>query len=63
VHPTNPDALFVATTFGLLRSQDAGATWTAMTTGLPALSTSVLACTDVLYDPTNPDEVRRALGA
>ena len=53
VHPTNPDVLMGATTFGLFRSQDGGTTWTAMTSGLPAISITVLACTDVVYDPTN----------
>jgi photosystem II stability/assembly factor-like uncharacterized protein len=53
VHPTNPDVLFGATTYGLMRSQDGGATWTAITSGLPALSTSVISCTDVAYDPGN----------
>ena len=53
VHPTDPDVLFGATTYGLMRSQDGGTTWTAITSGLPALSTSVIWCTDVVYDPTN----------
>jgi photosystem II stability/assembly factor-like uncharacterized protein len=59
VHPTDPDVLFgaigggLATSGGLMRSQDGGATWTAITSGLPALSTSVISCTDVAYDPTN----------
>lgn len=53
VHPTNSDVLFGATTNGLMRSQDGGATWTAITSGLPALSDSVISCTDVAYDPAN----------
>jgi photosystem II stability/assembly factor-like uncharacterized protein len=53
VHPTDPDVLFGATSFGLMRSQDGGATWTAITSGLPPLSTTVISCTDVTYDPTN----------
>jgi hypothetical protein len=61
VHPTDPDVLFgaigggLATSGSLMRSQDGGATWTAITSGLPALSTSVISCTDVAYDPTNAD--------
>jgi hypothetical protein len=55
VHPTDPDVLFGATSVGLMRSQDGGATWTAITSGLPPLSTSVISCTDVAYDPTNED--------
>jgi photosystem II stability/assembly factor-like uncharacterized protein len=53
VHPTNSDVLFGATTKGLMRSQDGGATWTAITSGLPALSASVISCTDIVYDPIN----------
>ena len=55
VHATDPDVLFGATSVGLMRSQDGGATWTAITSGLPPLSPSVISCTDVAYDPTNPD--------
>src|SRR6185369_1831026 len=53
VHPTDPDVLFGATSRGLMRSQDGGGTWTAITSGLPALSTSVISCTDVAYNPSN----------
>jgi len=54
VHPTNPDTLMAATTFGLLRSTNGGMTWTIMLgLPLPPLSTTVLACTDVVYDPSD----------
>ena len=53
VHPMDHDVLFAATTNGLMRSQDGGATWMPMTSGLPPLSTTVIACTDVAYDPGN----------
>ena len=53
VHPTNHDVLFAATTHGLVRSQDGGTTWMPMTSGLPPLSTTVIACTDVAYHPGN----------
>ena len=53
VHPTNKDTLMAATTFGLFRSTDGGVNWSLMTSGLPALSTSILACCDVLYDPSD----------
>jgi hypothetical protein len=59
VHPTDPDVLFGAigapspATNGLMRSQDSGATWVPMTSGLPPLSATVVACTDVAYDPGN----------
>jgi photosystem II stability/assembly factor-like uncharacterized protein len=53
VHPTDHDVLFSATTNGLMRSQDGGTTWMPMTSGLPPLSTTVIACTDVAYDPGN----------
>jgi photosystem II stability/assembly factor-like uncharacterized protein len=55
VHPTNPDVLLGATSCGLMRSQDGGATWIAITSGLPPLSTSVVSCTDVAYNPSNVD--------
>jgi photosystem II stability/assembly factor-like uncharacterized protein len=55
VHPTDPDVLFGATSLGLMRSQDGGTTWRAITSGLPRLSTRVVSCTDVAYDPTNAD--------
>jgi photosystem II stability/assembly factor-like uncharacterized protein len=54
VHPTDPDTVLAATTFGLHRSTDGGTTWTQLTSGLPAISTSVLACTEVLFDPSDP---------
>ena len=57
VHPTDPDMLMAATTFGLMRSADGGNTWTRMTSGLPTLSTSVLACCDVAYDPSDGNRV------
>ena len=56
VHPTNPDVAFAATTAGLFRTTD-GSTWTQLTNGLPAISGTVLACTDVVIDPTTPDTV------
>ena len=37
----------------LMCSQDGGGTWTAITSGLPTLSTSVVSCTDVAYNPSN----------
>ena len=55
VHPTDPDVLFGATSVGLMRSQDGGTTWMAITSGLPPLSSGVVSCTDVVYDPTDAD--------
>jgi photosystem II stability/assembly factor-like uncharacterized protein len=42
VHPTNPNELFVGTTFGVYHSTDTGATWTAASVGIANLSISAL---------------------
>jgi photosystem II stability/assembly factor-like uncharacterized protein len=50
IHPTNPDIAFAATSIGLCRTTD-GTTWATVTGGgLPAMSSTVIACTDVLID-------------
>jgi photosystem II stability/assembly factor-like uncharacterized protein len=56
VHPTNPLVAFAATSRGLYRTLDGGTTWSQLA-GLPAISGSVIACTDVAMDPTNGDRV------
>lgn len=51
VHRTNSNIAFAATSGGLSRTSNGGTTWTAVTGGgLPAISASVIACTDVLID-------------
>ena len=50
IHPTNQNIAFAATSRGLCRTND-GATWINLTGGgLPTISASVIACTDVLID-------------
>jgi photosystem II stability/assembly factor-like uncharacterized protein len=54
VYPTDANTAFGATSQGLYRTTDAGSHWTQMTNGLPAISTAVIAATDVMFDPTTP---------
>ncbi|MFL6664396.1 MAG: WD40/YVTN/BNR-like repeat-containing protein [Rhizobacter sp.] len=50
VDRTNADRAFAATSRGLCRTTD-GSNWTALSgSGLPAISSTVIACTDVLID-------------
>ena len=53
VDPTDPDIAYAATNIGLYRTKNGGGTWTQLTSGLPAISATVLACTDIVVDPTN----------
>jgi hypothetical protein len=55
VDPTNPDFAYGATNIGLYRTTNGGASWTQLTNGLPRISATVLACTDIVVDPTNHD--------
>ncbi|MBI3449928.1 MAG: hypothetical protein HY049_13560 [Acidobacteria bacterium] len=70
VHPTDPNVVIAAVgTFqegnrlfsgGIYRTTDGGATWArALGTGLPA---GAVAATDVLFDPSNPNNVYAGLG-
>jgi photosystem II stability/assembly factor-like uncharacterized protein len=54
VNPTDANTAFGATSRGLYRTTDGGSHWTQLTNGLPAISTAVIAATDVLFDPTTP---------
>jgi photosystem II stability/assembly factor-like uncharacterized protein len=60
VHPTDPNTVFAASNLGLHRSTDGGTNWLPMTNGLPAISNTVVACTDVVFDPSQPDTVYTA---
>jgi photosystem II stability/assembly factor-like uncharacterized protein len=52
--PSNPNIVFGATSLGLVRTLNGGTTWTSVTGGgLPGISASVIACTDVLIDKTD----------
>ena len=57
VDPTDPQRVYVATNLGLHRSTDGGSTWVQMTNGLPTISTSIIAATDVVIDPSTPATV------
>lgn len=57
VHPTNADIAFAATSNGLYRTTNGGTTWSRLTNGLPAISATVIAATDVAIDPNNPNNV------
>jgi photosystem II stability/assembly factor-like uncharacterized protein len=60
VHPTDPDTAFAATTQGLFRTRDGGTNWNQLSNGLPAISPTVLAATDVAIDPADPSTVYAA---
>ena len=55
VDPTDPDIAYGATNIGLYRTTNGGASWTQLTNGLPGITATVLACTDIVVDPTNHD--------
>lgn len=58
VHPTNSNILFACTpASGLWKSTDGGTTWSAISDAI-----SVLGCTDVAFDPTNPNIMYLATG-
>lgn len=51
VDPTNEQRVFAASSKGLCRTTTGGGTWTQLTGGgLPTISASIIACTDVLID-------------
>jgi photosystem II stability/assembly factor-like uncharacterized protein len=54
VHPTDPNTAFAATSVGLYRTTDGGTTWVQLTNGLPPISLTVLAATDVVIDSATP---------
>ncbi len=60
VHPTDPRTAFAASNKGLYRSTNAGNDWVALQAGLPPISATVLACTDVAIDLSNPATVYAA---
>jgi photosystem II stability/assembly factor-like uncharacterized protein len=58
VHPARPSVIFAgAADGGVLRSSDAGATWTPLTDALPSLSIGALA-----IDPADPDIIYAGMG-
>jgi len=63
VDPTNQNIVFGATNQGLYRTLDGGGAWTKITSGLPAISATVIACCDIVIHPTNPNIVYCAFWA
>jgi photosystem II stability/assembly factor-like uncharacterized protein len=53
VDPSDPETAYAATNLGLYRTKNGGGTWTQLGGGLPAIGGGVLACTDVVVDPTD----------
>jgi hypothetical protein len=53
VHPTDSNIAFAATTRGLYRTTNGGTNWAVLGGGLPAISASVIAASDVVIDPTD----------
>jgi photosystem II stability/assembly factor-like uncharacterized protein len=60
IDPIQPDTAFAASNLGLYRTTDGGTNWIAVTSGLPPISATVVACTDVAIDPSNPSTVYAA---
>jgi photosystem II stability/assembly factor-like uncharacterized protein len=60
IHPTDPNTAFAASSRGLYRTADGGLNWVPMSNGLPPISITILACTDVAFDPVNPNTVYTA---
>ncbi|MEW6470025.1 MAG: T9SS type A sorting domain-containing protein [Bacteroidota bacterium] len=59
LHPTNPNTIFVGSpSGGLWVSTDGGQTWSTNTDNLP----QVIGCTDVAFDPVNPNIMYMATG-
>jgi photosystem II stability/assembly factor-like uncharacterized protein len=54
VHPSDPDTVLAATSRGVYRTTDGGANWARLSGGLPSISTSIIAATDVAFDPVTP---------
>lgn len=58
VHPTDPNTLFACTpASGLWKSTNGGTSWTAISDAISALG-----CTDIAFDPTNPNTMYLVTG-
>ena len=53
VHPSDPNTVLAATSRGVYRTTD-GTNWVHLSNGLPSISTSIIAATDVAFDPVTP---------
>ena len=63
VDPTNANIAYAASNLGLYRTRNGGTSWQQITSGLPAISSTVLSCCDVVVDPTNRNVVYVAFWA
>jgi photosystem II stability/assembly factor-like uncharacterized protein len=55
INPLNPSTIFAATTAGLYRSTDSGEHWTKMNGGLPDITRTIIAATDIVINPKDPN--------
>src|SRR4029077_13726813 len=51
VHPSDTNNGLAATNRGVYRTTDGGTNWVPLSNGLPSISTSIIAATDVAFDP------------
>jgi photosystem II stability/assembly factor-like uncharacterized protein len=60
VNPLDSNIVFAATTYGLFRSTNGGENWMQMINGLPNITRTIIAATDVVINPINPNIVYTA---
>ena len=60
INPLDSNTLYAATTYGLYRSTNGGEDWLKMTNGLPNITTTIIAATDVVINRINPNIVYTA---
>ena len=63
VDPTNANIAYAASNLGLFRTRNGGTSWQQITSGLPAIGSTVLSCCDVVVDPTNRNVIYAAFWA
>ncbi len=54
VHPADENIAFGASNLGLFRTVDGGANWVKLTSGLPAITSTIVACCDIVIHPSSP---------
>ncbi len=55
INPLKPSTIFATTTIGLYRSTDSGEHWSKMSRGLPEITTTIIAATDIVINQQNPN--------
>jgi photosystem II stability/assembly factor-like uncharacterized protein len=55
INPLNSSTIFAATTSGLYRSTDSGEHWSKMNRGLPDITSTIIAATDRVINPEDPN--------